>query len=125
MLGIEVGMTACAAGVALCLSQAGSVPTTTPLQAYILVIPLLVIAGFLTGAEFPLATRLCSHDDAGETGTAGYIYGADLLGGWIGGVAGAALLAPVLGLPSTCLLLTLLKGGSWLVLRTGLRKPDF
>jgi spermidine synthase len=44
------------------------------------------------------------------------VYGADLLGGWLGGIVGGAVLLPFLGAAQTCLLLGVLKGGSLLVL---------
>ena len=61
------------------------------------VFPLLaLVAGALTGAAFPLAVAL----RAGRA--VGLLYGADLAGGCLGALLGAALFVPVLGIPQTC-----------------------
>lgn len=122
LLGMEGGMLLLAAGMALGLSHAEIIPGATPLRVYGVIVPLLVAAGFLTGAEFPLAVRLTADDPGTEPAAAGAIYGADLLGGWLGGIVGGALLVQALGPAPACLLLALLKGGSWLVVRYGLRE---
>jgi spermidine synthase len=53
--------------------------------------------------------------------TAGLLYAADLLGGWLGGIVGAAVLLPVLGLVGTSLTVTLLKLTSCVVIVTQAR----
>jgi spermidine synthase len=75
-------------------------------------------SGALTGFEFPLAARLHLRPAAGGTGlaqTAGLLYGADLLGGYFGGLIGGVLLLPILGTGATCLVMALVKGGSSLL----------
>jgi len=68
-------------------------PTLVPAFVF----PLLaLVAGALTGAAFPLAVAL----RAGRA--AGLLYGADLAGGCLGALLGAALFVPVLGIPQTC-----------------------
>ncbi|MFU8768891.1 MAG: hypothetical protein ACNA7H_04080, partial [Desulfotignum sp.] len=74
------------------------------------------ICGFLTGAQFPLANRICLQGSRDPGRTAALLYSADLLGGWIGGVAGAVVLLPVLGLTRTCLILVMLKLTSFAIL---------
>ena len=74
------------------------------------------LSGLLIGAQFPLASKIylkCSPD---MSGTAGLLYGADLAGGWIGGMLGGVLLLPVLGLIQTCTAVVLLKMISLLIL---------
>jgi spermidine synthase len=64
----------------------------------------LVIAftgGFLIGAQFPLANKIYLETSARLSRTAGLLYAADLLGGWLGGIFGAVVLLPVLGLAGT------------------------
>jgi len=63
---------------------------------------LCLMSGGLTGAQFPLACRL---RDCGPAG----LYSCDLLGGWLGGIVGGAVLLPVLGLEAACLCVALLK----------------
>jgi len=46
----------------------------------------------------------------------GLLYGADLAGGWLGGLLGGVLLLPVLGLIQTCTAVALLKMMSLLIL---------
>jgi spermidine synthase len=76
------------------------------------------ISGLLIGSQFPLANQLYLRDDRGLTKTAGTLYSADLLGGWFGGVLGAVVLLPVLGLVGTCITVGLLKLTSFIVINT-------
>jgi spermidine synthase len=87
---------------------------------------LLLASGFLTGAEFPLAvaTRAGHHPatpgaaapSLGET--VGIVYGADLIGGWVGGLLGSLVLVPILGISAVCLFLASLKAVSLTLLLT-------
>jgi spermidine synthase len=79
---------------------------------------ILFTSGFLVGSQFPLANRLYLRDDTSFTKTAGALYSADLLGGWFGGVLGAVVLLPVLGLVGTCITVVLLKLTSFFVIST-------
>ena len=63
---------------------------------------LSLVSGALTGAQFPLACRLRGPRNAA-------LFASDLLGGWLGAVAGGAALLPALGLPRACLAVALLK----------------
>ncbi|HEX9023068.1 MAG TPA: hypothetical protein VF799_04425 [Geobacteraceae bacterium] len=79
---------------------------------------LLIAAGFLTGMEFPLAVRLSarfSGDAFAAERSSGLIYGADLAGGFVGGLLGGTFLIPVLGFTSCCILVAVLKGGTLLL----------
>jgi spermidine synthase len=80
------------------------------LTARLLFFLLALVAGALVGLEFPLANRICLGDRGGAGGTAGLLYGADLLGGWLGGMVGALSLFPLLGLGGTGLLVAAAKG---------------
>ena len=75
-------------------------------------------SGLLIGSQFPLANELYLKGNKGLSQTAGWIYAADLLGGWFGGIAGAVLLLPVLGLTGTCITVGLLKLTSLTVIAT-------
>ena len=48
---------------------------------------------------FPLAVALMRGS---ASRAAGLLYGADLVGGCLGALAGAVLFVPVLGIPQTC-----------------------
>ena len=76
------------------------------------------ISGLLIGSQFPLANELYLKSNTSATKTAGLLYAADLLGGWLGGILGAVLLLPVLGLVSTCITVGLLKLTSFIVINT-------
>jgi spermidine synthase len=67
------------------------------------------ISGLLTGSQFPLANMLYLQQNKSLSETAGWLYAADLLGGWLGGILGAVVLLPVLGLTGTCITVGLLK----------------
>lgn len=82
---------------------------------YITFLILSFICGVLVGIEFPLATKIHLKTRNGEQKlghTAGLIYGADLVGGFFGGLLGGVVLFPVLGLKETCFLVGLLKASS-------------
>ncbi len=83
-----------------------------------LFLSLSFISGFLTGSQFPLANKLYLKKSRSLSQTAGLLYAADLLGGWFGGIVGAVVLLPVLGLTGTCLTVGLLKLTSFTVLST-------
>ena len=76
------------------------------------------ISGFLTGSQFPLANKLYLSKSRSLSEAAGWLYAADLLGGWFGGIVGAVVLLPVLGLTGTCLTVALLKVTSLIVIST-------
>jgi spermidine synthase len=72
--------------------------------------------GFSVGAQFPLAGKLLP-EGAGKTAEyAGTLYASDLLGGFIGGVIGGAILLPVLGLTRVCMVVVIFKMVSLLLL---------
>jgi spermidine synthase len=76
------------------------------------------IGGILIGSQFPLANKLYRRSGTSLTQTAGTLYAADLLGGWLGGVLGAVVLLPVLGLIGTCTTVGLMKLTSFIVIKT-------
>ncbi len=74
------------------------------------------IGGLLIGSQFPLANKLYLRDGAGLSKTAGLLYASDLLGGWFGGIIGAIVLLPVLGLVGTGITVALLKLTSFIII---------
>jgi spermidine synthase len=60
---------------------------------------LALLAGSLPGATFPLAVALVR---GGVGMTAGWLYGADLVGGALGAGVCATVLVPLLGIPQVC-----------------------
>lgn len=74
------------------------------------------ISGILIGAQFPLANKIYLETSASLSRSAGLLYAADLLGGWLGGIFGAVVLLPVLGLVGTGITVALLKLTSVIVL---------
>ncbi|MBA7702988.1 Polyamine aminopropyltransferase [subsurface metagenome] len=77
---------------------------------------LSLVSGLLIGTQFPLASKIYLKRSPDLSGTAGLLYGADLAGGWLGGLLGGVLLLPVLGLIQTCTAVALLKMISLLIL---------
>lgn len=76
------------------------------------------ISGFLTGSQFPLANKIYLKNNTGLSKTAGLLYASDLMGGWFGGIIGAVVLLPVLGLTVTCITVGFLKLISFIVIIT-------
>ena len=83
-----------------------------PVATHMLFLVLLFFSGVFAGLEFPLATKIFQTTHSVER-SVGVLYAADLAGGWIGGLVTGFLLFPVLGLFNTCLLVALLKAGSF------------
>ena len=85
----------------------------------LLIYPVFLIMSFFSGAciglQFPLASKvyLAFPGKEGILGhTAGLLYGADLLGGFLGGLFGGILLLPILGLKESCFMMGLIKMSS-------------
>lgn len=76
------------------------------------------LGGAVVGAEFPLANALWSEGSRDPMEAGGLLYACDLLGGWVGGAIGGALLLPILGASGTCLAMGLSKIVSAVVLGT-------
>jgi spermidine synthase len=76
------------------------------------------LAGFLVGAQFPLANRLWLRDRGLRRGREGTLYASDLVGAFLGSIFVSVLLIPVLGILETCALAAILKLCSLLLFAT-------
>jgi len=76
------------------------------------------LAGFLVGAQFPVANRMWLKGREALGGTAGVLYACDLAGAFVGSIAVSVVFIPVLGIVETCLLAAILKLGSLLLVAT-------
>lgn len=73
------------------------------------------MCGTLVGFQFPLATKIylkMTSQEGAFGKAAGLIYGADLFGGFLGGLVGGVFLLPVLGLKDACFLMAGVKMSS-------------
>ena len=89
------------------------------LQVVFLVLSFL--SGLLVGGQFPLANKIYLKSSPNLSRTAGLLYGADLFGGWIGGIIGGVILLPVLGLLGACMVVVMLKVSSLIIFATGIK----
>jgi spermidine synthase len=114
----EAGFMLLCAALFLLFSASGFTTALSAAAAFALILPLLLLSGFLTGLQFPPAVRLFGGESSSGASSraASFIYAFDLGGGCLGGFGGGLLLLPLLGFRATLLLLLLLKGGSFLVL---------
>lgn len=62
-----------------------------------------LLAGFLTGLEFPLANKIYLRKVKGVAEVSGLLYAADLVGAVLGALFTAVLFIPLLGVINTCL----------------------
>ncbi len=76
------------------------------LQIVFLVMPIL--AGFIGGSQFVLANKIWLKDSKDVGKTTGLVYGIDLIGSCIGGLAIGVLFIPLLGIIQTCVLLSVI-----------------
>jgi len=75
--------------------------------------PLCFTGGFLMGFQFPLANRMHLHLSRGAGETAGLLNGADLIGGFVGGMVGGCVLLPVMGLTGSCTAVIMVKAAAF------------
>jgi spermidine synthase len=88
------------------------------LLLYTLFLVMSFLCGTLVGLQFPLAIHLYlqTHRAQGTLGhTAGLLYGADLLGGFFGGLLAGILFLPILGLRETCFMVAIIKACSFVL----------
>ncbi len=98
---------------------------------FFLIYSVFLIMSFLSGAwiglQFPLATKiyLATSPKQGALGhVAGLLYGADLLGGFLGGLFGGILLLPILGLKQSCFVMAIIKASSLVLFLIFMRNPN-
>nr|MBC7245070.1 fused MFS/spermidine synthase [Chloroflexota bacterium] len=118
-LGIELAIIGFSLGLPLAFSAANALTGNQFALTFLCIIMYLIlsfISGFLIGSQFPLANKLYLRNNADLSRTAGLLYASDLLGGWLGGMAGAVVLLPVLGVTGTCITVGLLKLASYIVI---------
>jgi spermidine synthase len=65
-----------------------------------------VIAGFIGGFQFPLATKIYLKYNTRVGRVAGITYGMDLAGSCAGAFLVSAFLVPIIGIPNTCYAIT-------------------
>jgi spermidine synthase len=76
------------------------------LQIAFLILPL--VSGFIGGFQFPLANKIWLKDSKDVSRTTSLVYGIDLLGSSIGGLAAGIIFVPILGIIQTCVLLSVI-----------------
>ena len=85
------------------------------------------LAGASIGLQFPLASKIylsLPRRGLSVARTAGVLYGADLLGGFFGGLFGGVLLLPILGLKESCFMMAMIKISSGLLFLLFMRSKE-
>lgn len=77
---------------------------------------LLFIAGFIVGAEFPLANKLFLSSRDKSSSSVGVLYACDLIGGCLAGLLGGLIFLPSWGLVNSAFFAAIVKTGSILLL---------
>jgi spermidine synthase len=77
---------------------------------------LFFASGLFLGLEFPLASKMYLTEKENVGQVAGLLYFSDLIGGCIGGILGAVIFLPILGLFNTCLVIIFVKLSSLILL---------
>jgi spermidine synthase len=103
--------------------------TAASLPVYLVFLTMSFLSGAWIGLQFPLATKiyLTAPSEGGTFGhTAGLLYGADLSGGFLGGLFGGILLLPILGLKESCFMMAMIKMSSLtlLLIFMKIHKPE-
>jgi len=83
---------------------------------YAIFLAMSFLSGVFIGLQFPLANKIYLRLPGQRENfarTSGLLYGADLLGGFVGGIFGGFFLLPVLGLKESCFLMAMIKGSSF------------
>jgi predicted membrane-bound spermidine synthase len=93
-------------GILYGLAQLGKTASLLGIPTAFAFLP--IIAGFIGGFQFPLASKICLNDASRVGKTAGLLYGMDLLGSCLGALLASAVLIPVLGIGQTCILVSFL-----------------
>lgn len=121
LAGAETALAAVCLVVPALFLMPGAFQKLDQLSLRFLFFTLLFVSGFFAGIEFPVAVGV--YGKMRSPGRAvGPIYGVDLVGGFMGGIAGGFFLFPLVGLTKTCLFLFAIKGCGILMLLTARRK---
>lgn len=99
--------------VLLALHAQSMCPPGLPCVQEILLL-LNALAGFLVGAQFPVANLLWLSGRNTLGSSAGTLYACDLVGAFLGSVVVSVALLPVMGIVNLCLLAATLKLGTTL-----------
>ncbi|MCK4329626.1 spermine synthase [candidate division WOR-3 bacterium] len=67
------------------------------------------VCGVVVGAQFPLANKIYLKKAGNISNSSGLLYGSDLIGGWIAGMIGGTAMIPIIGLTTTCIVVTFVK----------------
>jgi len=106
IIAIESGFMLLAIALMLMASFPGSAMSGVSLTA------MMLLAGALTGAEYPLALAVSGGPEGVRTGAAGRFYGLDLIGSGAGALLSGLVLIPLLGIAFTAVFVLLLKAVS-------------
>ncbi|MBA4388196.1 MAG: hypothetical protein C0404_09460 [Verrucomicrobia bacterium] len=115
---IELGV----AMLALAIPMAAEVPGRAGWLEIVIYLSTMAV-GWTVGAEFMLATRLFRETGVRQGSAVAVVNALDLAGAAIGAVAVGIFLVPVIGIPSTCVVLASLKAASMMFIWSASIQP--
>lgn len=80
---------------------------------------LMLMTGYLTGMEYPIAVNLSDSSYRAISETSGRLYAMDLFGAFLGAILPAVVFIPTIGIKNTLLIAMVIKSGSTLLVYIG------
>ena len=123
LIGLQTGLVVYAFALPALIPLVGHVLSVSVVLGQIVFMALVVLAGLIAGAQFPLCGKLYLDRSSGIGVASGLVDAGDHFGACVGALASGSVFMPVLGVVATCVLIGVLNVACMvLVLFTGMRR---